>query len=147
MTASIRSAGQEDEAAVVTLWRACGLVVGNSDPVRDFHAVRARPTSDILAAFDPDGVLIGSIAMGHDSNRGWLHYVSVDSAQRRHGLGRDLVRAAEQWLAARDVVDVHLTVRSANPDVVRFYERIGYGAVPSIMMEKVLPRPVSPGSA
>lgn len=147
MTACIRSVRQEDEAAVVRLWHACGLVVGNSDPVRDFRAVRARPTSDILAAFDPDGVLIGSIAMGHDSNRGWLHYVSVDPAKRRHGLGRDLVRAAEQWLAARDVVDVHLTVRSANADVVRFYERIGYGAVPSIMMEKVLPKPVRPGSA
>lgn len=147
MTISIRSATDEDEAAVVTLWRACGLVIGNSDPVRDFHAVRAKPTSDILAAFAPDGVLIGSIAMGHDSNRGWLHYVSVDPARRHHGVGRDLVRAAEQWLAARDVVDVHLTVRSANAEVVRFYEHMGYGAVPSIMMEKVLSKPARPGSA
>lgn len=147
MTISIRSATDEDEAAVVTLWRACGLVIGNSDPVRDFHAVRAKPTSDILAAFAPDGVLIGSIAMGHDSNRGWLHYVSVDPARRHHGVGRDLVRAAEQWLAARDVVDVHLTVRSANTEVVRFYEHMGYGAVPSIMMEKVLSKPARPGSA
>lgn len=147
MTISIRSATDEDEAALVALWRACGLVIGNSDPVRDFHAVRAKPTSDILAAFAPDGVLIGSIAMGHDSNRGWLHYVSVDPARRNHGVGRDLVRAAEQWLAARDVVDVHLTVRSANAEVVRFYEHMGYGAVPSIMMEKVLPKPVRPGSA
>jgi len=147
VTISIRSATDEDEAAVVTLWRACGLVIGNSDPVRDFHAVRAKPTSDILAAFAPDGVLIGSIAMGHDSNRGWLHYVSVDPARRHHGVGRDLVRAAEQWLAARDVVDVHLTVRSANAEVVRFYEHMGYGAVPSIMMEKVLSKPARPGSA
>jgi len=144
VTACIRSATEEDEAAVVTLWRACGLAVGIGDPVRDFRAVRAKPTSDILAAFDPDGVLIGSIAMGHDSNRGWLHYVSVDPAQRNHGVGRDLVRAAEQWLAARGVVDVHLTVRAANTDVVRFYEQIGYGAVPSIMMEKMLR---GPGSA
>ncbi|MBS0280536.1 MAG: GNAT family N-acetyltransferase, partial [Proteobacteria bacterium] len=87
------------------------------------------------------GMLIGSIAVGHDSNRGWLHYVSVDPARRGHGVGRDLVRAAEEWLAARDVIDIHLTVRSGNGDVVRFYERIGYGAVPSIMMEKVLPKP------
>lgn len=141
MTAHIRGAAEGDEAAVVALWQSCGLVVGNSDPVRDFRAARARPTSDILAAFDAGGVLIGSIAMGYDSNRGWLHYVSVDPARRGHGLGRDLVRAAEQWLAARDVIDIHLTVRSGNEDVVRFYERIGYGAVPSIMMEKLLPKP------
>ena len=143
MTAHIRGASEGDEAAVVALWHACGLVVGNFDPVRDFRAVRARPTSDILAAFDADEVLIGSIAVGYDSNRGWLHYVSVDPARRGHGLGRDLVRAAEQWLAARDVIDIHLTVRSGNEDVVRFYQRIGYGTVPSIMMEKVLPKPGS----
>lgn len=143
MTAPIRAATEDDEMAVVALWRACGLVVGNGDPVRDFRAVRARSASDILVAVDPDGVLIGSIAVGHDSNRGWLHYVSVDPALRGHGVGRDLVQAAEQWLAARDVIDIHLTVRSANAQAARFYERIGYGAVPSIMMEKVLRKPGS----
>jgi ribosomal protein S18 acetylase RimI-like enzyme len=141
MTARIRSAAEEDEAAVVALWRACGLAVGSGDPVRDFHAVRARPASDILVAIDADGVLIGSVAAGYDSNRGWLHYVSVDPARRRQGVGRDLVRAAEEWLAAHDVIDVHLTVRSGNAEVVRFYERIGYGAVPSVMMEKSLRKP------
>lgn len=147
MTARIRAAAADDETAVVALWRACGLVVGNGDPVRDFRAVRARPASDILVALNPAGALIGSIAVGYDSNRGWLHYVSVDPARRGHGTGRDLVRAAEEWLAARDVIDIHLTVRSANAEAVRFYERIGYGAVPSIMMEKMLRRPDRPGSA
>ena len=141
MTAHIRAAAEDDEMAVVALWRACGLVAGNGDPVRDFRAVRARPASDILVAVDADGALIGSIAVGYDSNRGWLHYVSVDTAQRGHGVGRDLVQAAEHWLAARDVIDIHLTVRAGNGDVVRFYERIGYGAVPSIMMEKMLTKP------
>jgi len=141
MTAHIRGAVEEDEAAVVALWRACGLVVGNGDPVRDFRAVRARPASDILVAIGADGMPIGSIAVGYDSNRGWLHYVSVDPTRRGHGVGRDLVRAAEEWLAARDVIDIHLTVRSGNTDVVRFYERIGYGTAPSIMMEKVLRKP------
>ncbi|MEP6829186.1 MAG: GNAT family N-acetyltransferase [Rhizomicrobium sp.] len=141
MTIRICSATEEDEAAIMKLWRDCGLVVGSSDPVRDFRAVRGGPSSDILAAFGPDGLLIGSIAVGYDSNRGWLHYVSVDPTRRGAGVGRDLVRAAEQWLAARDVMDVHLTVRSANAAVVRFYEHIGYGAVPSILMEKALRRP------
>jgi len=146
MTVCIRAAAEEDEAAVVALWRACALVVGHSDPVRDFRAVRAKPASDILVAVD-EGMLIGSIAVGHDSNRGWLHYVSVDPARRGHGVGRDLVRAAEEWLATRDVIDVHLTVRSANADAVRFYEHIGYGVLPSVMMEKTLRKPGGIGSA
>ena len=40
MTVHIRGAVEGDESAVVMLWRSCGLVVGNSDPVRDFRAAR-----------------------------------------------------------------------------------------------------------
>lgn len=138
MSLEIRPASEADEGAIVALWHACGLAVGNSDPLRDFRAVRGRPASEILAAFDQTGRLIGSIAVGYDSNRGWLHYVSVDPACRGQGIGRALVAAAEEWLAAREVVDVHLTVRAANAGTARFYESIGYHTLPSIMMEKIL---------
>jgi len=141
MPIQIRSATEQDEVAITDLWRACDLVVSPNDPVRDFRFVRAKPTSDILAAFDEGGALIGSVAVGYDSSRGWLSYVSVAPALQRQGVGRDLVRAAEQWLAARGVTKVHLTVRATNMDVVRFYERMGYGAMPSILMEKGLRQP------
>jgi len=36
---------------------------------------------------------------------------------------------------------VHLTVRATIVAVVHFYERIGYGAMPSILIEKGLHRP------
>jgi ribosomal protein S18 acetylase RimI-like enzyme len=121
--------------------------VGNSDPLRDLRAVRGRPSSEILGAFDDTGRLLGSIAVGFDSNRGWLHYVSSDPAYRGRGIGRALVAAAEDWLAARDVVDVHLTVRAANAAAAQFYERIGYHTLPSIMMEKLLRKPDQGGAA
>ncbi len=138
MSLEIRPASEADESAIVALWHACGLAVGNSDPLRDFRAVRGRPTSEILAAFDQTGRLVGSVAVGYDSNRGWLHYVSADPACRGQGIGRALVVAAEEWLAAREVIDVHLTVRAANAGAAQFYERIGYHTLPSIMMEKIL---------
>lgn len=147
MTVQIRAVSEADEAAVVGLWHACGLAVGNSDPLRDFRAVRGRPSSEILGAFDETGRLLGSIAVGFDSNRGWLHYVSADPACRGRGIGRALVTAAEDWLAARDVIDVHLTVRAANAAAAQFYERIGYRALPSIMMEKLLRKPDQGGAA
>lgn len=140
MPVEICSAREQDEAAVIALWRACDLIVSPNDPLQDFRFVRAKPTSDILAAFDRDE-LIGSIAAGYDSNRGWLSYVSVDPARRGGGVGRALVLAAEQWLAARGVAKVHLTVRATNAAVVQFYERIGYGALPSVLMEKALRKP------
>jgi ribosomal protein S18 acetylase RimI-like enzyme len=114
MPIQIRSAMEQDEAAIVDLWQACGLIVSDNDPVQDFRFVRAKPTSDILAAFDENGALIGSVAAGYDSNRGWLSYVSVAPAFQHKGVGRDLVHAAEQWLAAHGVAKVHLTVRASN---------------------------------
>ena len=140
MPVEIRSAREQDEAAIIALWRACDLVVPPNDPLQDFRFVRAKPTSDILAAFDRDA-LIGSIATGYDSNRGWLSYVCVDSARRGGGIGRALVQAAEQWLAARGAAKVHLTVRATNAAVVQFYQRIGYGVMPSVLMEKALRKP------
>jgi ribosomal protein S18 acetylase RimI-like enzyme len=141
MPIQIRSATEQDEAAILDLWQACDLIVSANDPVRDFRFARAKPTSDILAAFDESGALVGSVAAGYDSNRGWLSYVSVAPALRRKGVGRDLVHAAEQWLAAHGVTKVHLTVRATNVAVVHFYERVGYGAMPSILMEKGLHQP------
>lgn len=140
MTVSIRSAAAADEAVVIALWRVCELVMAENDPKQDFRFVLASPTYEMFLACDADAV-IGSIVTGHDSSRGWLSHVSVTPAARRKGVGADLVRAAEMWLAARGVANIHLTVRAANAAVVRFYESVGYRTLPSIMMEKHLDVP------
>ena len=82
----IRGALEQDEAAIIDLWRTCGLIVPSNDPVWDFRFVRAKPTSDSLAAFDDTGALIGSVAAGYDSSRGRLSYVSVAPALRYNGV-------------------------------------------------------------
>jgi ribosomal protein S18 acetylase RimI-like enzyme len=140
MSLSIRSASAADEANVVALWRACGLVVEDNDPARDFSFVMANPNYELLVACNADGV-IGSIVTGHDSTRGWLSHISVAPAARRGGIGTELVRAAEAWLAARGVTRIHLTVRATNADVVCFYESADYNTLPSILMEKQLGSP------
>ena len=141
MPVQVRSAGEADEPTIIALWQSCDLIVDDNDPVRDFRFVRSKPTSDILAAFDETERLIGSVAVGYDSSRGWASYVSVAPDLRRNGVGRALVRAAEQWLAERGVLKVHLTVRQTNVAVVKFYKRIGYRPLPSILMEKSLRDP------
>jgi hypothetical protein len=140
MTLSIRGANAADEAIVIALWHACGLVVEDDDPARDYGFVMASPNYELLVACSADGV-IGSIVTGHDSTRGWLSHVSVAPTERREGVGTDLVRAAEAWLAARGVTRIHLTVRATSAAVMRFYESVGYNALPSILMEKQLGHP------
>ena len=131
-----RSATAQDEAAVVALWQACGLTTAQNDPVQDFRFALGKPASDILLA-ELDSI-VGAIMVGHDGHRGWLYYVAVAPAQRRQGIGRMLVEAAEGWLKQRGVPKAHLMVRETNHQVAAFYERIGYEPMPRINMQKWL---------
>jgi ribosomal protein S18 acetylase RimI-like enzyme len=130
----IRSATAEDEAAIVALWRACGLTVPYNDPSTDFRFALGKANSDVLVLDD----LTGSVMVGHDGHRGWLYYVAVAAHRRRQGLGRALVAAAEAWLKQRGVPKVHLMVRETNQSVAAFYQRLGYDPMPRTNMQKWL---------
>jgi ribosomal protein S18 acetylase RimI-like enzyme len=130
----IRSANPADEAAVVALWQACGLTVPYNDPVADFRFALGKPGSDILVSED----ITGSVMVGHDGHRGWLYYVSVAPSERRKGLGRALVAAAEEWLRQRGVPKAHLMVRETNQAIAAFYQHLGYDPMPRINMQKWL---------
>jgi ribosomal protein S18 acetylase RimI-like enzyme len=130
----IRSAGPEDEDAIVALWQSCGLTVSYNDPATDFHFALGKPNSDILVLDD----LSGSVMVGHDGHRGWLYYVAVAPSRQRKGLGRALVAAAETWLFQRGVPKAQLMVRETNHAVAAFYQRLGYEPMPRINMQKWL---------
>ena len=135
---SIRAARAEEEAAVVALWRACGLVVSWNDPVADFRLALGRSNSDILIAADPEGAIVGAAMIGHDGHRGWIYYLAADPDRRRRGVGRKLVAATQAWLKERGIPKLQLMVRDTNTDVVRFYERIGFEIAPRVILQKWL---------
>lgn len=130
----IRSATETEEAAVTALWRECGLTVPYNDPAADFRFALGKSNSDILVADD----LCGSVMVGHDGHRGWLYYLAVAPQRQRQGVGRMLVAAAEQWLAARGIPKVQLMVRETNEAVTAFYLRLGFDPMPRINMQKWL---------
>jgi ribosomal protein S18 acetylase RimI-like enzyme len=138
MPLTIRSAGASDEAAVLTLWRACDLVTSYNDPAADFRFANAGDCSDILVGEDGTGSIVGSIMVGHDGHRGWLYYVAAATTERGSGIGRQMVRAAEDWLRQRNVLKVQLLVRETNTTVVSFYERLGFEVTPRVVMAKWL---------
>ena len=65
-----------------------------------------------------------------------LYYVAVDPALQRHGLGKQAVRAAEDWLGTRGVWKVNLLVRAENATVKGFYEALGYAVNPVLCMAR-----------
>ena len=128
--------------AAKALWEEAGLIRAWNDPHADIAAALDCPTSTILAARD-GGQIVGTVLAGYDGHRGWLYYVAVAADRRGTGLGRALVEAAEQWLAAQGARVIRLMVRAENEAVTGFYEALGYEDGEMIVMGKrlsILPR-------
>ena len=121
------------------LWERCGLTRPWNDPVADFRRAASGPASAVLGIIDQGGPeLAGTVMVGHDGHRGWMYYVAVAPESRGHGLGRQLVAAAEDWLVRRGVPKAMLMVRADNADAVAFYEALGYGRSTVAVLEKRL---------
>ena len=114
-----------DEAALVALWAACDLLRPWNDPHRDIRRKLALRDGLLLVA-SAAGELVGSVMAGYEGHRGWINYLAVAPQHRRHGLGRQLMREAEERLAAAGCPKINLQVRAGNADVLAFYEAIGY---------------------
>lgn len=55
-----------------------------------------------------------------------IENMSVDPLLRRRGIGRALLRAAEDWAAQRGIADLQLFVWEFNDAAMRFYESEGF---------------------
>jgi len=135
---TVRPAVAEDVTDIVALWRVCGLVVSYNDPEADFRFAKAGACSDVLVAVDEAGGIVGSVMVGHDGHRGWIYYLAAHPAWRGHGVGRRMVRVAEDWLLDRGVAKLQLLVRDTNTKVVGFYEHLGFELAPRVVMNKWL---------
>ncbi|MDF2621717.1 MAG: GCN5-related N-acetyltransferase [Xanthobacteraceae bacterium] len=131
----------DEEEAVASLWRECGLTVPYNDPAADFRFALGREASDVLVAREggrQTGRIVATAMVGHDGHRGWLYYVAVAPALQGKGIGAQIVAAGEEWLKARGVVKVQLLVRETNTSVVAFYEKLGFEIAPRVVMSKWL---------
>ncbi len=127
----------EDIAGVVSLWERCGLTRPWNDPIGDIAFARGKPSSEVLVAYREEK-LMASVMVGHDGHRGIVYYVSVAPDEQGRGFGRQVMRAAEDWLKARGVWKLNLLVRAENEKVRAFYETLGYEVEPRLCMARKL---------
>ncbi|RZF60839.1 GNAT family acetyltransferase [Sphingomonas populi] len=133
----IEAASAADAAAVVALWRDCGLTRPWNDPHADFALALGTATSTVLVARAGADVT-GSAMVGFDGHRGWVYYLAVAPDRQRGGLGRALMAAAEAWLRARGVPKVQLMVREGNAAALGFYEALGLERQPVVVFGRFL---------
>ena len=110
---------------LINLWKKCGLVVPQNDPVEDIKKkLEFQPQWIFVALLD--GHLIGSIMAGYDGHRGWLNYLAVHPSFQRRGYGKQLVCKAFVELRWLGFLKVNLQVRKNNSSVVEFYKHLGF---------------------
>jgi len=135
MPVTIRPFAPADTDAVIALWQqAFPEYRDASRPHRDPHLSIANKLGTQPELFfvatrnsgDEGGTLVGTVMAGYDGHRGWLYSLAVDPRARRLGIGTRLVRHAEAALALRGCPKLNLQVLHDKPDVLAFYESLGY---------------------
>lgn len=126
-----------DAADVSALWaRVFGYTEARNAPEKVL-ADKLRWDGRLLVAEENGGV-IGTLMVGYDGHRGWLYRLAVDEGARRRGIGRRLVREAEQLLTALGCAKVNLQLHEHNDAGARFWESVGYGREARVDMGKDL---------
>ena len=126
----VRAFQLPDEAAVVALWRDCGLLRPWNDPHKDIVRKLAVQPELFLVLVEQGGDgaerVIGSAMAGYDGHRGSVYYLGVEPSRQRMAWGRLLMAEVEQRLLALGCPKVNLLVRTSNQKVLAFYDRLGY---------------------
>jgi ribosomal protein S18 acetylase RimI-like enzyme len=99
MTVTMRPGRPDDVDAVLTLWRDADAEPTHTDDAAGLATLLDRDADALILATD-DGRLVGSVIAGWDGWRGSIYRIVVAPTHRRQGLGRRLLRAAEDRLAS-----------------------------------------------
>ncbi len=147
----IRPFREDDQAAVVALWQACGLTRPWNDPTRDIER-KLTFQPELFLVGEADGAVVASAMAGYEGHRGWVNYLAVAPAQRGRGRGRRLMQEVESRLRALGCPKVNLQVRSSDGAVIAFYRQLGYVQDEALSLGKRLiedgPKPAPlPGGA
>ena len=135
----IRPFQAEDEEAIIALWRQCDLVRPWNDPHKDIRR-KSEVGPDLFLVGLIEGEIVASVMAGYEGHRGWLNYLAVAPAHRRHGLARAIVTEAERLLRQAGCPKINLQIRTSNTGVIEFYRRLGYSTDDVISMGKRLQR-------
>jgi ribosomal protein S18 acetylase RimI-like enzyme len=133
----IRAYDEADQAEVIALWSACGLVVPWNDPAKDIGR-KLLVDRDLFLVGLVAGRIVASVMGGYEGHRGWINYLAVAPELRRKGYGRQIMEEVERRIAAKGAPKINLQVRTSNTAVIAFYEALGYNIDDVVGMGKRL---------
>lgn len=139
----VRPYQEVDAAAVEALWQ---QVFGYAEPRNAPDLVlrekvawdHASGVAPLLIVAVREAKLVGTVLAGYDGHRGWLYRLAVAEAMRRQGVGRQLIRHAEDRLRALGCRKVNLQVHAHNEAIAGFWQAVGYSREARVSLGKDL---------
>lgn len=120
-----RTIGSEEEGWLITDgdWRT------TSEERRYLRAIRRSHHAAVFVAEIPEQI-VGRLSIARDPHPASIHVadvgVMVAREHRRHGAGRALMAAAEDWARSVGVLKIELHVFPYNEAALALYESLGY---------------------
>jgi ribosomal protein S18 acetylase RimI-like enzyme len=122
---TIRSAREQDIAAVLALWRAARSPAGAEDRRESvLRLLASDPEALLIAERGPE--LIGSLIAAWDGWRGSFYRLAVHPDWRRRGLARALLSEGERRLRARGALRLTAIVAGDEQAAMGFWTAAGY---------------------
>jgi ribosomal protein S18 acetylase RimI-like enzyme len=122
---AVETAGVEDVAQIIDLWRGAGAEPSVTDDEDGVQALLAHDPEALVVARS-DGRVIGSVMAAWNGWRGSLYRLAVLPEHRRLGVGRRLVDEAERRLRSRGARRIDAVVTTEREDALRFWAAVGY---------------------
>jgi ribosomal protein S18 acetylase RimI-like enzyme len=125
MPIDFRPATVLDAPAVRSLWLEAEAQPSHTDDLDSIRRLIERDPAALIVA-EIDHQLVGSVIAGWDGWRGSIYRLAVVPDQRRRGLGRQLVRLAEERLAHAGAVRCQAIVVETEHQAVAFWRASGW---------------------
>jgi N-acetylglutamate synthase len=123
----IRKFEPGDYDGVIGLWNRADLPVRAQG--RDSYANICRQVTEanvILLLAEVEGRIIGTVLGTHDSRKGWINRLAIDTDFRRKNLATRLVSEVEKWLQSNGLDVFACVIESDNDASMELFTKLGY---------------------
>ena len=102
------------------------LIDGSRTDAAGIGELLHSPGATLLKYTSSAGALLGCVYLQEETGKLYLGLLSVLPAQQNSGIGKQLLAAADDYARRRHCTCIQITVITARPELLAWYERHGY---------------------